>query len=67
MLADQFSDNALSVHNSNRAHYGANPLKYDNNLAAGAASYAGQCQFKHSRLVHSSSLSPLMYLVTISL
>ncbi|KAF9441866.1 PR-1-like protein [Macrolepiota fuliginosa MF-IS2] len=45
---DQFSDQALSSHNSARAHYGAQPLKYDNNLAAGAASYAGQCHWGHS-------------------
>ncbi|KAJ3564877.1 hypothetical protein NP233_g8000 [Leucocoprinus birnbaumii] len=45
---DQFSDDALSLHNTNRARYGANPLSYDNNLASGAASYAAQCNWGHS-------------------
>ncbi|EKM81187.1 hypothetical protein AGABI1DRAFT_112878 [Agaricus bisporus var. burnettii JB137-S8] len=45
---DAFSDQALSVHNSYRAQYGAGALTYDNNLAAGAASYAAQCNFAHS-------------------
>ncbi|EKM81188.1 hypothetical protein AGABI1DRAFT_127209 [Agaricus bisporus var. burnettii JB137-S8] len=45
---DAFSDQALSVHNSYRAKYGAPALRYDNNLAAGAASYAARCHFAHS-------------------
>ncbi|KAF5354800.1 hypothetical protein D9756_005544 [Leucocoprinus leucothites] len=45
---DQFSNDALNLHNTNRAHYGAGPLSYDNNLASGAASYAAQCHWGHS-------------------
>ncbi|KXN92984.1 Cell wall protein PRY3 [Leucoagaricus sp. SymC.cos] len=48
LFADQFSDDVLSLHNSNRVHYGASALSYDNNLASGAASYAGQCNWGHS-------------------
>lgn len=48
VLAD-FAGDALTAHNQARAKYGANALTYDNNLASGAASYAAQCHWGHSR------------------
>ena len=39
---------ALSVHNAERAKRGAAPLAWSASLAAGAQAYANRCVFEHS-------------------
>ncbi|XP_006461319.1 hypothetical protein AGABI2DRAFT_192845 [Agaricus bisporus var. bisporus H97] len=62
---DAFSDQALSVHNSYRAQYGAGALTYDKNLAAGVASYAAQCHFAHSGEIMGKTFTPRMGLALL--
>jgi len=44
---DAWSDRVLSLHNSNRARYGANALQWASDLYPGALSWAQQCKFSH--------------------
>ncbi|KAF5355178.1 hypothetical protein D9756_005479 [Leucocoprinus leucothites] len=47
---DEFSEDAINVHNSYRTQYGgAQPLTYDDGLAAEAAEYANQCSWDVSK------------------
>jgi len=45
---DAWSDQVVSIHNSNRAHYGAKPLTWSASLYPAALQWAQGCQFKHS-------------------
>ncbi|KAJ3565549.1 hypothetical protein NP233_g7565 [Leucocoprinus birnbaumii] len=40
---DQFSDDALAAHNTNRANYGANPLTWNTAAASEAAAFTSNC------------------------
>ncbi|TFK45006.1 CAP domain-containing protein, partial [Crucibulum laeve] len=45
---DAWSDQVLSLHNSNRVDYGAAPLTWISSLYPNTQSYAAQCKFEHS-------------------
>lgn len=40
---------ALLVHDQFRHNFGARPLQWDENLAAGARSFAARCVYQHSQ------------------
>ncbi|KAF5365072.1 hypothetical protein D9758_011019 [Tetrapyrgos nigripes] len=43
-----FEDQAIDLHNTNRAKYGAGPVTWNEEIAAGVQDYANKCVFKHS-------------------
>ncbi|KAF9562972.1 PR-1-like protein, partial [Agrocybe pediades] len=45
---DAWSDRVVSLHNTYRAQYGADPLHWDGNLYSGALAWAQKCVFSHS-------------------
>ncbi|KAF8884871.1 CAP domain-containing protein [Mucidula mucida] len=48
VVARDAKDDTVSAHNAARAEYGANALTWNDDLNAGAQSWANACQFQHS-------------------
>lgn len=47
-ISSGFQSVALDTHNEYRGRHGANPLKWDWELAEHAQGWADRCQFRHS-------------------
>jgi uncharacterized protein YkwD len=55
--AASFKEEVLAIHNQLRARHYAQPLVWDDQLAAYAENYASKCEFRHSSSPYGENLA----------